>query len=457
MIQKRIFSLTLAQILLASGVLVLTGQTPAYAGTKTFEVNRVGDAADLDTAGSACDTSGKAGVQCTLRAAIMEANATPGSDLIIFKIPGAGRHTITPESDLPAITESVTINGYTEPGASPNTRKKGTNAKLMIAIDGENAGPDATGLLLDNVNGAVIRGLVIKDFRVGGGAGGHGIRLSGTSSGNRIQGNFIGTNFAGTASEGNSMGVWVGGSENMVGGTSRAVRNLISGNTAHGVLVASVGGTAEDNDVRGNLIGLAKNASADVGNADHGVFILFSSGNRVAANSIAFNGGDGVSTEGLSHSRNHVMGNSIYFNVGMGIDLGNDGRTLNDVDNPGDADDTDTGANNKQNYPEILTASTDEDGITTVVGELSSTGNESPDTSNEFTVRLFSNPPDTAEGKKLIATLAITDSSHEPAMFIVSGPRVALGNTITATATDAQGSTSEFSDPRFVRRPGGAN
>ncbi len=442
-----------------AAVSVVVTAAPAHA--KNFVVNQTSDEPDFNTSGSAdlCDTSGEAGVQCTLRAALMEANATPGPDLITFRIPGKGRHVIKPQSDLPTITESVTINGYTEPGSNPNTLKRGSNAKLMIAIDGEEAGPDAFGLQLENVNSTVIKGLVIKDFRVGGGAGGHGIRILGTSSGNRVQGNFIGTNFAGTASEGNSMGVWVGGSENMVGGDSRAARNVISGNNQVGVIVISSGSAAEDNDVQGNLIGLGKDASTDVGNAGHGVLILFSSGNRVAGNSIAFNGGDGVATEGLANVRNDVRNNSIYFNGGQGIDIGNDGRTPNDIDTTGpssDEDDTDAGANLKQNFP-VITEAHASGGVTAIVGSLSSTGNESPDSEDEFVVRLYSNPPDTGEGKKLVSTFTVLDTSNAPALIDINIPAVPVGNTITATATDEDGNTSEFSDPRFVRRESGAN
>src|SRR5262245_60633998 len=58
---------------------------------------------------------------CTLREAITAANANPGPDIINFNIPSAGVHTITPTTKLPTITEAVTIDGYTQPGASANT------------------------------------------------------------------------------------------------------------------------------------------------------------------------------------------------------------------------------------------------------------------------------------------------------------------------------------------------
>src|SRR5262245_51677513 len=54
----------------------------------------------------------------SLRQAIDDANATPGADTIVFNIPGAGVHTITPQSLLPIVNEAVTIDGYSQPGSS---------------------------------------------------------------------------------------------------------------------------------------------------------------------------------------------------------------------------------------------------------------------------------------------------------------------------------------------------
>jgi hypothetical protein len=58
----------------------------------------------------------------SLRQAILDANATPGADAINFNIPGAADsvRTITLLTELPNITEAVTIDGYTQPGAFGN-------------------------------------------------------------------------------------------------------------------------------------------------------------------------------------------------------------------------------------------------------------------------------------------------------------------------------------------------
>src|SRR5690606_16113154 len=71
----------------------------------------------------------------SLRQAIMDSNANPGPDLIRFNIPGDGVHVITLSKDLPFIRDAVTIDGYSQPGASPNTLAVGNNARIRIEID----------------------------------------------------------------------------------------------------------------------------------------------------------------------------------------------------------------------------------------------------------------------------------------------------------------------------------
>src|SRR5262249_24038965 len=70
----------------------------------------------------------------SLRQAILDANANPGQHLIAFAIPGSGAQTISPTSPLPDITDPVTIDGYTQPGASVNTLAVGDNAVLLIQL-----------------------------------------------------------------------------------------------------------------------------------------------------------------------------------------------------------------------------------------------------------------------------------------------------------------------------------
>ena len=75
--------------------------------------------------------------------------AVGASNTIGFNIPttdpgysaATGVWTIAVHSALPTISSNTaTINGYTQPGASKNTLAQGDNAKLKIAIDGTVSG-----------------------------------------------------------------------------------------------------------------------------------------------------------------------------------------------------------------------------------------------------------------------------------------------------------------------------
>lgn len=119
----------------------------------------------------------------SLRQAILNANVHAnqgGPDVIAFNISGNGVHTITPSTPLPTITDAVIVDGYSQPGSSPNTLATGENAVLQI---------DFTGQLTITAAGSTIKGLAINDSEQ------NGIEISGPSaSGNMISGNFIGSN-----------------------------------------------------------------------------------------------------------------------------------------------------------------------------------------------------------------------------------------------------------------------
>ncbi len=105
---------------IADNIALRTAELPHAAPFATFMV--------LNTNDSGPDS---------LRAAIEGANAAPGADTISFAIPGGGVKTIAPVADLPAITGPVTIDGYTQPGSSPNTLAVGNNAVILIELEGQ--------------------------------------------------------------------------------------------------------------------------------------------------------------------------------------------------------------------------------------------------------------------------------------------------------------------------------
>jgi hypothetical protein len=364
-----------------------------------------------------------------LREAITAANNVAGADTIEFAVPTTGVATISPDSELPTITKPVTIDGYTQTGASENTLvpPDQTNANLAIEIHGKTGTNYCYGLNVA-ANNVVIRGLVINNFEFCGSANSSsapGIRLSGT--GHRIEGNFIGTNAAGTGLDRNARGVsLIEADDSTIGGTSPEDRNLISGNVHSGVQVSVSSG----NTIRNNLIGPDKNG-------------------QPLADSNAVSGGVVVS----SGTGNRILSNSIYANGPLGIDLGDNGVTANDPKDP------DTGPNRLQNFPVISSAQTFAS-FTTIGGRLEST----PSTRKKkrtFIIQFFSNPSidppstDLYEGKTFLGQTQVTTNRRGKAAFTF-GPdqKVPVGQVITATATNKQtGDTSEFSAGRRVEEP----
>ena len=406
----------------------------AHAG-QTFTVNNVGDPIEGEPNFGVCNAN-----LCTLRTAITVANNTPGKDTIDFSIPRAGVQSIRPTEPLPALTDPVVIDGYTQFGAEPNTRPVGNDAQLLIEIDGVNAGAAATGLRIE-ADDVTVRGLVIQRF------GDAGVSINGDV--NKVEGNFIGTDPTGRGvGPGNGdEGVSIfGGERNTVGGNSPAARNHISGNEGAGVSIFGSSLGTKANRVQNNYIGTDKFGTGPLGNGFNGVFILDSTGNAIGggqaeANVISFNKGDGVALRSVNtifaDSGNAIRSNSIYQNEDLGIDLHQDGPTAND---PGDPD---AGENDLQNKPAVTSAVT-ANGTTTVKGKLNSTPDET------FQIEFFSNPSGD-EGKKLLDQRFVTTNANGDATYIFTTSKaLAAGQRITATATDAGRNTSEFSAPRTV-------
>jgi len=101
----------------------------------------------------------------SLRQAILDANANGNPadmDVIEFDIPGSDVHTISIQSDLPMITEMVTVDGYSQTGAQANTAvsPEPINSVIKIEIDGTNA-TITQGVLGSTADGSIIKGLAI--------------------------------------------------------------------------------------------------------------------------------------------------------------------------------------------------------------------------------------------------------------------------------------------------------
>jgi hypothetical protein len=168
------------------------------------------------------------------------------SDRIKFAIPGPGVHTLTPGSSYPTITKAVFIDGYSQPGASPNTKAVGNDAVLRIEIGV--AGTTDTLFTLEGGGGSIVRGIAIS-----GGAPAFRIGFPGNASNNNtIAGSFIGTDATGSAPLGSqAVGVLISaGTGNRIGGPTPADRNVI---VTEGAGINSFDG---ENSIQGNYIGI---------------------------------------------------------------------------------------------------------------------------------------------------------------------------------------------------------
>jgi titin len=266
----------------------------------------------------------------SLRQAILDANATSGTDLIAFGIAGPGVHTISPLSALPTLTDDagVTIDGYTQPAATPNALAIGDNALLLIEVNGVATGPSAFGLRIQSSSNS-IRGLVINGFGSLG-SGGGAISIE-TGSDNRVTGCFLGTNATATTARPNEFGVVIenpgffptGPVGTTLGGTMPADRNVISGNSSTGVVISlSASGTL----VAGDYVGTDASGNMALGNGGGGVDVLATASASIggvasgSGNLISGNTGSGILIQAAEVT---VEGNRIGTNATGSVALPN--------------------------------------------------------------------------------------------------------------------------------------
>ena len=282
----------------------------------TFTVNSTGDGADANAGDGTCATS--EGV-CTLRAAIEETNLHPGADTIAFNIPGTGVKTITLGSTLPTVNDETgptTIDGYTQPGASPNTNDLISNAKIMVQITPSTTYPTGVYGLTVSSPGNIIRGLAIFKVR-------KATWLYGpNSTNNTIAGNFIGTNAIGSfgaaafVDEGEGVAVQNQASKNNVGIASLEGRNVISGNARRGVTLYA---DCNSNRVVNNIVGLGPAGDKRLANLRIGIDLNLSAANNQIGgtasnerNVVSGNGWEGIElSHGETNTGNNIIGNFV--------------------------------------------------------------------------------------------------------------------------------------------------
>ena len=238
---------------------------------------------------------------------------------------------------------------------------------LNAAGNNRIANADDGVVISNDADGNFIGGTAAGEGNVISGNTGTGVVLldTGTSI-NQLLGNTIGLAPNGTAQAWSGNGadgvrIQNSASNNVVGGSASGAGNLIGNNTGSGVSILD---NSDNNTIRGNWIGTDQTGTIDLGNTLHGVRVAGGAaagssptttivGGILAgeANTIAFNGGDGVEVSGAAQAVS-ISGNSIHSNDGLGIDLAADGVTVNDA---GDGDGA-TGPNTLQNYPKLFQA-----------------------------------------------------------------------------------------------------
>jgi parallel beta-helix repeat protein len=227
--------------------------------------------------------------------------------------------------------------------------------------------------------------------------------------GNLVLGNYVGTDASGTKAIGTTdSGVTLGnGSQRpFVGGATREEGNVISNNSSPDGITIEPG--VDYAFVGNNCIGTDASGSMSLGSRGNGIRVWGAEHNLIQGNQIAFNGQAGVAVE--AGGNNTVRRNSIHDNAGPGIVLAD-------------------GGNDTLPAPAILT-----------VSESSVSGTACPG----CTVEVFSDDED--EGRVYEGTTIADSTGH---WRLVTGNALS-GPFITATATDAQGNTSEFSSPKAI-------
>ena len=316
----------------------------------------------------------------------------------------------------------------------------GTDVAGMAAL-----GNGGDGFYMSNASANTIGGVEAGARNVISGNTRFGVYLTNGSGGNLVQGNFIGTDATGSAALGNAVGVELGSDApgNTIGGVAAGAGNLISGNVGRGISIR--GSSATDNVVQGNLIGTDASGTAAMGNGGAGVAIESGASNATiggttagAGNIIAYNGGDGVFV--VSGTGNRILSNSIFSNSRLGIDLRADGVTSNDPS------DLDGGINKLQNFPEIASARVNADADLVVEYTVDSATTRS---AYPLRVEFFIADAARQEGETFLGSDSYPGVAAQSPRLVNLGPAATLGvagdDVVLATATDADGNTSEFS------------
>ncbi|MGC3985227.1 MAG: cadherin domain-containing protein [Pseudorhodoferax sp.] len=471
-------------------------------------VDTAADTVDGDTTSlsTLLATKGADG-RISLREAIIAINNTPDNGLptlVNFGIAGTGVHTITLGSDLPHIANPVVIDATTDDSFAANGNRP------AIQIDGNDT---ESGLVLQaGASGSTIRGLALTNFFYA------GIYVEAGSDDNVIAGNYLGRIGADGSLLGTTVanGIWVdNGSNNRIGGSTAADRNVLIGVSGNAILVVGVGSV--DNVVQGNWIGVMPDGASAVASAGQGIAVadgasgtqlgglnagegnwiartdysamaianatgtvvqgnrigtdatgtsdwgvrlaagMFlsngASGSLVQNNVVAFSGANaGVLLAATAGAGNALLGNLVYRNAGLDIDLNFDGVTAND------AGDADTGPNDLQNFPVLAT-------VDYASGQFAVTGSLNSAASTTYRIEFFGMAYADAGGSGhgggpvFLGFVEVTTDAGGNASFgtTLAAAGLSHGAWITTTATQKTGAASYGSTSEFAANVQAAN
>lgn len=380
----------------------------------------------------------------SLRAAISLANATPGSDTIVFNIPGAGPHRIALQSLLPTISGALLIDGYSQPGALPNTQEEGFDGVVRIQLRGPEQVPLlGVGLAICGTN-VTVRGLSIVHFNTSVFVGRTPLAEPCSASQVVVAGNLLGLSPPGLPDGDPNQGVAVFGGEGIhVGGTTAADRNLLYGLANCAVVIGATvaGGVRIDGNRCGfradgsvipapdSLAGFLATFEFNAAGGSVGVLIGEERPNLIAGRRrgiVVL----GAASQGIRFGRNHFRANLLD------IDLNNDGLT------PNDPDDADAGPNGLQNFPLLTTARRGARSLT-IQGSLDRPGGIGPRT---YEIAYYLGRSCSERRLLAVRTLSLLASNENFSHTLGDIPPPYLGDLVSATATDAStGDSSEMS------------
>lgn len=395
--------------------------------------------------------------------------ALGGQGIVVGTVGGTaiGPFTIGGLTATPGTGPGNVISGSEGNGISVNALGSGTTIGTG-AIQGNLVGLSANG------NAAIANSIGIslsdQDFSIGatpkmspitiGGtaagssnviSGNHGVGILTVADGVTIQKNFIGTDINGNTALPNGGGLRVTGGSAFAGTTTIGginAGNVISGNSGLDAIVV----TTTTAVIKGNLIGTRADGITPLPNLGS-IGVVINSGVGIIGGTVAGEGNTitGSDSYGIkvvisapqirAAASASILGNAIYLNGpisgagGLGINL-----YAPDVVTPNDDGDADTGPSDLQNYPVITSA--------TAAGNVQGTFNSKA--SSIYRLEFFANPAcdpsGYGEGKTFIGFQSITTNGSGNANFSTTFAALPAGQpVVTATATDAAGNTSEFS------------